>query len=327
MSPSNERLLGYAIDDLVGQNGFDLVHPDDRSALNEAMERLIREPDVPVTIKHRFRTAGGTWRVLESTLLNRLDHPTLRGWVVHARDVTDRDALEGELEHVKQTVRRLQLHPHFVLNVLHTIQTELLSDPEAAAETIADFGDLLRLSYAHVDTAMVPLGHEIDFVVRYIHLYHHRFSSSIEATVDVPADARSVMVPSLLLQPVVENALLHGLNPVGGGCLAVRARRQADRLHLTVRDDGVGLDRMMRPSESDELGARTRQTRVDDSPGADGRGRASLGLSTTRTRLRQNYGTAATLQIDSGPEGGTVVTMTLPIETAPPPDDPPYAHT
>lgn len=287
VSPSNYTLLGYAQEDLVGQNGFDLVHPDDRPRLEETFETLREDPDTPITLKHRFRAADGSWRVLESTLQNKLDHADVRGWVIHARDVSDRDRLHAELGRTQQHLRRLQLHPHFVLNVLHTIQAQLLSDPEAAAETIADFGDLLRLSYAHVDSPMVPLGHEVEFVERYVALYQHRFDDPIGATFEVPEDLRSVLVPTLLLQPIVENALRHGLRPAQGGRLTVKAQRIDDQLRLTVLDDGVGLAEV--PT-----------------------GEEGLGLSTTRTRLRQVYGPEATLRLEAAPDGGTVATVVLP---------------
>ena len=298
LSPSNERLLGYEIDDLVGQNGFDLLHPDDRPLLDDAFEQLHREPDEPVTLKHRFRAADGAWRTLESTLQNKLAHPVLCGWVVHSRDVTDRDTLHAELDRTRQALRRLQLHPHFVLNVLHTIQSQVLADPEAAAETIAHFGDLLRLSYAHVDTPMVPLGHEVDFVERYVDLYRHRFGTPITATFDVPASLRATPVPSLLLQPLVENALLHGLRPAQGGRLTVRARDRDGHLCLTVLDDGVGLQ--------------------DDENECD----EQVGLATTRTRLRQVYGAGASLRISGVAEGGTIVTIVLPLDGQPAAEDP-----
>ncbi|HKL88674.1 MAG TPA: histidine kinase [Salinibacter sp.] len=293
LSPSNERLLGYEIADLVGQNGFDLLHPDDRPLLDDAFEQLRRNPDEPVTLTHRFRAADGAWRTLESTLQNKLAHPVLSGWVVHSRDVTDRDTLHAELERTRQTLRRLQLHPHFVLNVLHTIQTQVLADPEAAAETIADFGDLLRLSYAHVDTPMVPLGHEVDFVERYVDLYRHRFGTPITATFDVPDSLRTIPVPSLLLQPLVENALLHGLRPAQGGRLTVRARSRDEQLRITVLDDGVGIQ------------------------AAENRSDEQVGLATTRTRLRQMYGTRASLQVNGASSGGTIATIGLPLEDSP----------
>lgn len=296
VSPSNERLLGYTHDDLVGTNGFDLVHPDDRARLDEVLDQLHCDPDRSVTLRHRFRTADGEWRTLESTLQNKLEHPLLRGWVVHARDVTDQNTLHAELEQTRQALRRLQLHPHFVLNVLHTIQNQLLTDPEAAAETVAHFGDLLRLSYAHVDSPMVPLGQELDFVERYVDLYRRRFDDPITATFDVPDALQEVLVPSLLLQPLVENALLHGLRPARGGRLTVRAWRRGDRLHLTVLDNGVGVDA---PTGTNGTGE----------PGAP-----RIGLSTTRTRLQQVYGAEATLDLAPAPEDGTVVTIVLPLD-------------
>jgi PAS domain S-box-containing protein len=287
-SPSNYALLGYTQDDLIGRDGFSLVHPNDRPRLKRVLRRLRRRPEAPITFAHQFRVADGSWRALETTLQNRLGHPVVRGLVVHSRDVTDHDALHAELGRAQQQLRRLQIHPHFVLNVLQAIQEQVRSDPDAAAETIVQFGDLLRLSYAHVDAALVPLGDEIEFVERYVALYRHRFPESVAATVDVPEALRPILVPTLLLQPLVENALTHGLRPARGGGLEVRARRRADTLRITVRDDGVG----------------------DAGAAAHGDG---IGLSVTRTRLRQHYGAEASLRVEAAPEGGTVATVVLPL--------------
>jgi PAS domain S-box-containing protein len=296
-SPSNYALLGYTQDDLTGRDGFALVHPDDRPRLTRVRRRLHQRPETPITFAHQFRVADGTWRTLETTLQNRLGHPVIRGLVVHSRDVTDRDKLHAELGRAQQQLRRLQIHPHFVLNVLQAIQEQVRSDPDAATETIVQFGDLLRLSYAHVDAALVPLGDEVEFVERYVALYRHRFPESVQATIDVPGALRPILVPTLLLQPLVENALTHGLRPARGGGLAVRARRRGNTLRITVRDDGVG-------------GA-------EDAGEADG-----IGLSVTRTRLRQHYGAAASLRIEAAPEGGTVATVVLPL-TPPSPEGTP----
>ena len=293
LSPSNYALLGHAPEDVVGTNGFELVHPDDRPQVYEGLAQLRNDPDTPLTLKHRFRAGDGAWRMLETTLQNKLDHPVIGGWVVHSRDVTDRDRLHAELERTQQHLRRLQIHPHFVLNVLNAIQGELHSDPAAAAETIAALGDLLRLSYAHVDTPMAPLAHEVDFVKRYVDLALHRFPESVTATFDVPDDLRSTLVPTLLLQPLVENALHHGLRPARGGRLSLQARRNGDTVCLTVFDSGRGP---AAPShDPDETG---------------------IGLSVTRERLQQIYGARATLRLNAAPEGGTVATIVLPASTA-----------
>ena len=291
VSPSNERILGYTPQDLIGTNGFDLVHPEDRPALEDALAQLQQAPDQPVTFTHRFRAADGRWRTLESTLHNKLDHPTIRGVVVHSHDITDRTELHAELHRAQQHLRRLQLHPHFVLNVLNTIQMQLLSDPDAAAETMARFGDLLRLSYAHVDTPMVRLEHEINFVERYVDLYRLRFPDRIRAEIDVPPSLRRHPVPSLLLQPVVENALRHGLLPADGGHLHIQAHRSEQDLHLMVRDDGVGLS-----AASEESGT-------------------GVGLSATRIRLQHLYGSRAHLHLEAVPGGGTLAHIKLPLKT------------
>lgn len=289
VSPANSRILGYSADELVGRIGFSLVHPDDLSTVESMVETVRQNPGSSITRRHRLRTSNGSWRRLETTMQNMLDHRAIQGLVVHSRDITDRDVLHAELAEAKQRLQRVQLHPHFVLNVLQTIQTQLLSDPDVAADTIAEFGELLRLSYEHVDDRMAPLGHEIDFVVRYIDLYRHRFSHEIEAAFEIPDDLRPVPVPSLLLQPLVENALRHGLEPAQGGHLSIRARRVGDTIRLSIVDDGVG---------------------ITESPNDDG-----VGLPTTRKRLEQIYGPVATLEIAARPEGGTVVTVDLPVST------------
>lgn len=288
-SPSNSQILGYSPDDLVGRIGFDLVHPDDRPHVDETVEALRREPNTPVTFEHRFRAADGSWRRLETTMHNKLNHPAIRGLVIHSRDVTDKDALHVKLQHAEQRLQRLQLHPHFVLNVLQSIQTQLLSDPDAAANTIADFGELLRLSYQHVDDTMTPLGHEIDFLKQYVDLYRHRFSHDIVTTFDIPDDLRLVEVPSLLLQPLVENALRHGLQPSNGGHLLVRARQPDGELELSILDDGVGL--------------------------GDGVADDGVGLSTTHRRLNHMYGDRAHLDVSTAPSGRTLATIKIPIST------------
>lgn len=289
VSPANRRVLGYSSEDLTGKNGVSLVHPDDQNLVDDAFRRLYENPDTPVTFTHRFRTADGSYRRLETTVENMLDHPTIQGFVLHSHDISDRDALHGELQRAQQNLRRLQLHPHFVLNVLNTIQTQLSTDPEAAAETIAQFGDLLRLSYAHVDSATVPLGEELDFVARYVDLYRMRFPDRITVSIDVPDVLRSIHVPALLLQPLVENALRHGLVPADGGTLTIRAERSDHTLRLTVIDDGVGL--------------------------ADGGGEEpGIGLAATQDRLGQMYGPEGTLTIEPSPSGGTRVRVSLPLD-------------
>lgn len=291
VSPSNSKLLGYSSDDLIGRIGFDLVHADDRPQVRETVEALRRESSGPVTFKHQFRAADGSWRRLQTTMQNELNHPAIRGLVVHSRDVTDEDGLRAQLRQAEQRLQRLQLHPHFVLNVLQSIQTQMLSDPGAAATTIADFGDLLRLSYQHLGETMSPLGDELAFVERYVDLYRERFSQDIVTTIHVPDVLRSVEVPSLLLQPLVENALRHGLQPVDGGHLRIRGRRTDGELQLTIRDDGIGLGE-----------------------GTNGEG---IGLSASRERLEQMYGEGAGLDIEAAPDGGTLATITLPAPAAP----------
>lgn len=286
-SPSNRRVFGYEADALVGLNGFDLVHPDDHPALKRVLADIRNDPDRPITFAHRFRAADGSWRAVETRLQNRLAHPAIQGLVVHSRDTTIRERLRDQLRQARADLRRLQLHPHFVLNALNAVHSQLPSEPDAAAETLVHLADLLRLSYAHVDAPLVSLGTEVAFLERYVDLYRLRFPGCLRATFAVPDTVRSVLVPSLLLQPLVENALRHGVLPAGGGELVVRARHIGTLLHLDVLDTGAG----MASEPAEEVG---------------------IGLRATRERLRHTYGPEASLSVRPRPEGGTAATVRLP---------------
>ena len=162
---------------------------------------------------------------------------------------------------------RLQLQPHFLFNALNTISATMYDDPSAADAMIAELSELLRLSLRTVHTQEVPLRAELEALSHYTALMRARFGDKLSVAVDVDAAAVGALVPSLILQPLVENAVRHGnVSLLGQGRIDVRARRNGDQLTIDVIDDGPGATAALKSN--------------------------GVGLSATAERLRLLYGDA-----------------------------------
>jgi two-component system, LytTR family, sensor kinase len=162
---------------------------------------------------------------------------------------------------------RLQLQPHFLFNALNTISATMYDDPAAADAMIAELSELLRLSLRTVHTQEIPLRAELEALSHYTALMRARFGDKLSVAVDVEPGAADALVPSLILQPLVENAIRHGnVSLLGQGHIDVRARREGDRLTIDVLDDGPGAAAALKPN--------------------------GVGLSATAERLRLLYGDA-----------------------------------
>ena len=198
--------------------------------------------------------------------------------------------LEARLAEAQLRALRMQLQPHFLFNTLNSISSLMYSDLEAADSMMTRLADFLRLTLESDGAQQVPLGRELEFVERYLEIERIRFEERLVVELRVDAEARRALVPSLVLQPLVENALRHGIDRrAGGGRIAVEAERAGDRLRLRVVNDGP-------------LGA------GDDESGA----RQHVGLANTRDRLAQLYGEAYLLRFEPLAAGGAVVTLELP---------------
>ena len=139
-----------------------------------------------------------------------------------------------------QTLQR-QLQPHFLFNTLNTISALMHRDVEAADAMLARLGDLLRLSFESLGVQEVALAQELDFLQKYVAIEQARFRERLDVTFDIAPDTLDCPVPNLLLQPLVENAIRHGIGPrIGPGHVLVRTMRAGSMLELEVRDDGVG---------------------------------------------------------------------------------------
>lgn len=173
--------------------------------------------------------------------------------------------LEKQLAQAQVQALQMQLHPHFLFNTMHAISALMHKDVEAADRMLTRLSDLLRLTLESADRQEVTLREEMEFIGRYLEIQQIRFQARLDVKTDVPPEALGALVPNLLLQPLVENAIRHGIAPrPGPGRIEIRAALADGRLHLEVLDDGPGLP-----------------------PAGDFR--EGLGLSNTRARLAQLY--------------------------------------
>ncbi len=213
------------------------------------------------------------------------------------REREERNAmLEAELVQTQLQLLRVQLQPHFLFNTLHAISTLMHRDVDAAERMLIRLADLLRLTLHDVGNQEIALEDELGLLEHYVEIERMRFGERLSIVVDVADEARTALVPNLLLQPLVENAIKHGIAPrTERGRIDIVGRREGERLALEIRDDGEGLPR-----------------------GAPRPLREGIGLSNTRQRLEQLYGEAQELDIGSGASGGVTVRLTLPYRPAPP---------
>ena len=200
--------------------------------------------------------------------------------------------LQADLAQAELHLLRAQLEPHFLFNTLNAIATLVHADPKAAERMILLLSDLLRRALREREE-QVPLGEELAFLDRYLEIEQVRFRERLVVERHIQPDSLGAMVPPLLLHPLVENAIRHGVaRRVEGGSLGIRARRERDRLELRIWNDGPG------PAAT-----------------GDGPGGAGIGLATTRARLERLYGADHRFELQSGPEGGALVSLSLPFRT------------
>ncbi len=189
-----------------------------------------------------------------------------------------------------------QLRPHFLFNTLNTVAELVHRDPDAAERLIARLGSLLRRSFDRLVDQEVSLATELEFLRDYSEIVCARFQGRITITTLVDADTLGARVPSLILQPLVENAVRHGLEPrAEGGSIEVVAYRRVDVLELEVRDDGCGLPR--------------------ENATGDAAWREGVGLRNTADRLAHLYGDAHRFSVRPRVTGGTIVALQIPYST------------
>ncbi len=206
--------------------------------------------------------------------------------------------LEARLAEARLKTLEAELHPHFLFNTLHAISTLVHTQPETADRMISRLSDLLRITFSRSGAACVSLHEELEFLQKYLEIEQTRFQDRLTVHYDIDPDTLDAEVPRLILQPLVENAIKHGVAPRSGpGTVSIASRRDGVELHLTVRDNGVGLSR-----------------------GARAKLHGGVGLSNTRDRLECLYGTAHALEFIEASQGLTVE-MRLPFRRVTPGTD------
>jgi hypothetical protein len=196
--------------------------------------------------------------------------------------------LEKRLAQAKLQALQMQLNPHFLFNSLHSVSALMHRDVEAADRMITQLGDLLRAALANSGTQEVPLRQELDFLQRYLEIEQTRFGDRLAVTMKIAPETLDARVPNLILQPLVENAIRHGIEPhAKPGRIELRAHRQDGLLALEVCDSGAGLR--------------------GGAPATEG-----VGLSNTRARLRELYGAAHQFELQDGSDGGLRVRLSIP---------------
>jgi signal transduction histidine kinase len=214
----------------------------------------------------------------------------------YASHLKEREVRTAELERLVTEARldalRARLHPHFLFNTLNTISAKVEREPRNARRMLEQLGQLLRISITHADDRRVPLSEEIDFIERYLDLQKMRFEENLTTIIDVSPDVTDALVPTFILQPMVENAVRYGMSSVGRSLVEVRAWQQGGELRLMVRDEGPGLPQNWDPERM-----------------------AHIGIGNTRDRLREMYGDRnQAFTIYSDPGEGVRVEIRIPLE-------------
>lgn len=196
--------------------------------------------------------------------------------------------LQAQLTQARLDALRAQLNPHFLFNTLNAVSALAERDPKGVRRMIARLSELLRYTLEESTDAEVPLHRELDLLGEYIELMQIRFQGKLSVAIEVAPDVREALVPNLILQPIVENAIKHGVNQISGiGRIAVRARRAGENLMVTVTDNGPG-----------------------PAGGAEG-----VGLSNSNARLREMYGASYKVALRRADAGGTEAEVVIPFHT------------
>lgn len=191
--------------------------------------------------------------------------------------------LETKLIEAQLKTLQQQLHPHFLFNALHAISALMHTNVEAADRMLIQLSDLLRITLEHLGSQEITLEAELAALSKYVEIEQTRFADRLHVRFDVQPETLDTRVPSLLLQPLVENSIKHGVaRKAGPGHIDIIARREGDKLHLEVRDDGVGLSEDALTALQKGIGVSTTRARLQHLFGADFRfefHRLSQGLS------------------------------------------------
>jgi hypothetical protein len=204
--------------------------------------------------------------------------------------------LEAQLAQAQLHALRMQLQPHFLFNTLHSISALVHKDPQAADKMIARLGDFLRLTLDSAGTQEVSLHQELEFLKSYLDIERIRFKHRLNIEMNIEPQTLEARLPNLILQPIVENAIRHGIAPrTDAGRIEIAARRYNGALQVQITDNGPGL------AANGDSGRIVKE---------------GVGLANTQARLQQLYGSGSRLDLANTARGGLSVTLEIPFNQA-----------
>ena len=202
--------------------------------------------------------------------------------------------LEARLAQARLQVLKMQLHPHFLFNTLNAISELMHKDAESADRMLTDLSDLLRLSFENLEVQEISLKQELEFLEKYLEIEQMRFHDRLTVEMKIAPETLDACVPNMILQPLVENAIKHGIAPrSSGGRIDINTARNNGHLEISVTDDGLGVPF----GDLENLSE-------------------GVGLSNTRRRLKHLYGDRHKLDLKNRDEGGVGVTLEIPFKVA-----------
>ena len=203
--------------------------------------------------------------------------------------------LETQLSNSRLAALRMQLNPHFLFNAMNSISSLMRSDVDAADNMLEQLSDLLRISLERGDTQFVSLRDELDFIELYLSMQKRRYAGRVTQSIQIDPELYDALVPSMILQPIVENAYVHGISRTGSsGTIVLEARNEGSRIRITVVNSGIGMN-----SKPD--------------PESHGHG---VGLKNLQNRLALHYGGEADFEMAEVDSSHVQVTIVLPKQNA-----------
>ena len=271
---------------LVFSSAFILV----RTLVGEVDGWLTGEPATFSEIFHPLLVRTFPFNLLVYGVILSVSHALDYYRKYHDRTVQTLE-LERHLTEARLQALLHQLKPHFLFNTLNGIASLMHTDVDAADRMLVRLSELLRITMSHTGAPQTTLREEVAFLERYLDIEKIRFRNRLEVVIAVADDAIDAQVPSLILQPMVENAMRHGVEPHSRmGRIELRGARDGGNLVLTVTDNGAGIP-------------------------AGGPKREGIGVANTRARLAELYGAQQKFELVNGPEGGLCVRITIPFNS------------
>ncbi|MGV0849613.1 sensor histidine kinase [Mycolicibacterium phlei] len=290
----------------------DVADACDRAAAESisGQRRVLTHARTSAVVAQPLFTEGGEVVGVLVVVTTRSPAPGLLGavgevarYAANQIELAELDASRARLDRAEVLALRAQISPHFIYNALNTIASFVRTDPDRARDLILEFADFTRYSFRAAGQ-YTTLSDELRNIDRYLTLERARFGDALKVRLQVAPEVLNVVLPFLALQPLVENAVRHGLAGRGGGEIEIIARDEGSDCVITVEDDGVGMDPdMLRAGPGDALAE-------GNSPG-DGHS-AHVGLTNVDHRLRAAFGNDYGLVVETAIDAGTRVIMRVP---------------